>query len=342
MLNLFRKLFTGKRPETGPLVDTLASGRAASPSVLILSASKKNQNYYRDWELAQQTRAVFLGEHFDFEPHGFQIEKVVAALFGGHKPDYIFLNYNHGYTHRLKGFDRLGIPVFAFVGDHYDFTDSSERAQLKQAFFQTLPLAALVTAYPHTNEEVLKGIAGRRPPFIHLPWAIDPSVFRDLGGKRRYDIACLGAHTDTKYPFRRQVRSYLEQQKELRFFKKQRVCGHDGVLFNKALNRMRSAFTCASVFQYTLMKYFEIPAAGALLFAEETQDLAGLGFQDGENFVKVTPADFAEKFRYYLIGDGREQGERIRRTGNTFVRANHTWALRIQGLLKEFEKYGRQ
>ena len=342
MLSFFKRFFPGKQPETGPLVDTLASGRADSPSVLILSSAKKNQNYYRDCELAQQSRAVFLGEAFDFEPHGFQIEQVVAALFGGRKPDYIFLNYNHGYTHRLKGFDRLGVPVFAFVGDHYDFTDSRERAKVKQAFYQTLPLAALVTAYPHTNAIVAEAIGRPDLPFIHLPWAIDPSVFRDLGGKRRYDIACLGAHTDTKYPFRRQVRAYLEQQKELRFFKKQRVCGHDGVLFNKALNRMRSAFTCASVFQYTLMKYFEIPASGALLFAEETQDLAGLGFKDGENFVKVTPADFPEKFRYYLIGDGREQGEQIRRAGNAFVRSNHTWALRFQGLLKEFEKHGRK
>jgi hypothetical protein len=183
---------------------------------------------------------------------------VAAERYGG-KPD-DFLNYNHHYTHQLRGLNELGVPVFGFVGDHYDFTDDSPRARVKQEYFRGLTnLVALLSAYPHTNNLVAQVLGRPELPFIYLPWAIDPNVFRDLGKRRRYDIACLGALTEGKYPFRREVRAWLESQSQLSYIRKKRIGGHDGVLFNKALNTTRSAFTCASA-RYTLMKYFEIPA----------------------------------------------------------------------------------
>jgi Glycosyl transferases group 1 len=336
LLHTLRRLLGRNQPSIGPLADTLATGSAQAPRLLILSSTKRNQNYYRDMELAQQTRSLFLGENFDWATWGNDVARVAANFFPEGKPDAVFLNYNHHYTHQLRGLNELGVPVFGFVGDHYDFTDDSPRARVKQDFFRGLThLVAMVSAYPHTSAVVAQALGRPELPFIYLPWAIDPRVFHNLGKRRRYDIACLGALTEGKYPFRRELRAWLEGQRQLRYIRKKRIGGHDGEMFNRALNTTRSAFTCASSMRYTLMKYFEIPASGALLFGETTPELTALGFRDGEHYVAVTPADFREKIIYYLYGAGRDQGEQIRCAGNRFVREQHTWERRIHALLQD-------
>lgn len=327
------------------LANTLETWPALAPKVLILSGSKRNQNYYRDIELARQTRALLVAEGHDFAAYDWDISRLCQDQMGG-APDWVFLNYIQSYTPQLKGFEALGAPVLGFVGDHYNFLDQTPAALAKQTFFRSLPLAGMVTAYPHTSNAVAQAMGWKDLPFLHLPWAIDPTVFRDLETKRRYDIACMGALTEGKYPFRRQVRVWLETQRELRLFGKKRVKGrggsdHDGEAFNQALNRVRSAFTCASAMRYLLMKYFEIPGAGALMFAESIPDLEALGFRDGEHFVAVTPENFSTLMRYYLTGAGQEEGESIRRRGHDFVHQHHTWNRRIADFLPQANRLAR-
>lgn len=340
-LKWFGIRFRDRTPVSAIAEDTRSSGPISAPRLLILSGSKRNQNYYRDRELARQTRSVFLTEAFDFAACDWDVERIATELLGG-RPDWIFLNYVSAYSPRLHGFERLQAPVIGFVGDHYNFTETSPAAVAKQEFFRTLPLAAMASAYPHTNEIVAEALGRPGLPFLYLPWAIDPEVFRDMGRRRCYDIACMGALTEGKYPFRRQVRTWLEEQKDLRLFGKKRVKGHggsdhDGEAFNLALNKVRSAFTCASAMRYTLMKYFEIPASGALLFGETTPELSALGFRDGEHYVAVTPDDFAERMRHYLSADGRAEWERIRQTGCHFIRTHHNWKRRIADFLPQVE-----
>jgi|GEM_PF-447766 len=340
-LRTFWQCFFSRLPHAPIACDTRDTGSAAAPRVLILTGSKRNQNYYRDIELARQTRSLMLTEDFDFAAHDWDVERIAQVYFAG-RPDWIFVNYIQSYSHKLHGFDRLSVPVLGFVGDHYNFTDTTPAAQAKQAFFRSLPLAALVSAYPHTNSQVAEALGQPQLPFIYLPWAIDSTVFYDLGKKRSDDIACMGALTEGKYPFRRQVRAWLESQHELRLFARKRVKGrggsdHDGEAFNLALNRVKAAFTCASSMHYLLMKYFEIPAAGTLLFAEHIPDLDSLGFIAGVHYVAVTPDDFSERMRYFLKGAGVAEGERIRRAGHTFVHERHTWPRRINGFLIEVQ-----
>ncbi|HHC73770.1 MAG TPA: glycosyltransferase family 1 protein [Thiothrix sp.] len=309
------------------------------PSMLILSSTKRNQNYYRDQALSQQTYSIAITEQFDFITFQWDVSQIIRIYFDK-EPEWIFINYIAAYTPKLIGFDKINSKVIGFVGDHYNFTDNSEAALQKQAFFKRLSLFAMVSAYPHTNNIVAKALEKENLPFIHLAWAIDPHIFYDLGKHRKYDIACMGAMTEGKYPFRRQVREWLEIQKRLKLFKKKRVKGanksdHDGIAFNQALNQCRAAFTCASVMQYTLMKYFEIPAAGTLLFAEETADLKKLGFRDHIHYIKVTPDNFQQKMLHYLNPSKQHLAEDIRQKGMKFVQEKHSWPVRIEDFLAE-------
>ena len=309
-------------------------------SSIILGSSKKNQNYYRDLALAKSSRGVFFTEKYFEKTADYSIKSLLSFA---ERPRFIFINYSDAYTHCLTGLNDLRAPIFAFVGDHYNFTDVSPAAVRKQDFFKKIKPAALVTAYPATNSIVAESLDRPEIPFLYLPWAIDVGTFKDLALKRKYDIACMGALTEKKYPFRRKVRFWLEDQKILRLFRKKRVKGvrgsdHDGDAFNQALNRVRAAFTCSSSMHYLLMKYFEIPAAGALLFAERHPEFESLGFVDGVHYVAVSSDNYQDKMIFYLKGPGQNEASKIARSGYEFVRSNHTWEKRVIKFLAELER----
>lgn len=335
-MNAVRRLLNRLRGEGAR--GLIVARHQAGPRLLILSGEKRNQNYYRDVALLRRADGALVTEAFDFRATGWDVERVAERVLDGQKPDLVFVSYHHGFTNRFRGLDRLRAPKVGFVGDSYDFLGEDAKRAEKAAWFRAANFDALLSVYPHTDEMVWTGL-GRRIPILHSAWAVDAGVFAPQGRARRYDVASLGAHTAGKYPFRIAVREYLESQRELHFYSRQRMPGgHDGPRFARTLNRLRSCFTCASVYRFTVMKYFEIPACGTLLFAEPTDATAELGFRDGENFVAVTPADFREKFRYYLRQAPDEVVARISQAGRQLIESRHTWDVRATELLTVFRQ----
>jgi hypothetical protein len=316
----------------------LAVREGTGPRLLILSGEKRNQNYYRDLALVRAAGGAMVTEAFDFRNTDWNIDRIADRALEGAKPDLVFVSYHHGFTDRFQGLDRIRIPKIGFIGDSYDFLAEDGPRKAKTAFFRAARFDALLSVYPHTDDMVWDGLGTRGIPILHSAWAVDPEIFRPLGLRRGYDIASLGAHTAGKYPFRIAVRKYLEGQRALRFCRRQRVGPHDGPRFARALNRLRACFTCASVYRFTVMKYFEIPACETLLFAEATEALPALGFRDGEHFVAVTPGDFQDKFSYYLRQASPDTFARITRAGRELILARHTWTIRAGELLAEFRR----
>lgn len=323
------------RSKTGAVVVLEGTG----PRLLILSGEKRNQNYYRDLALIRAAGGAMVTEAFDFRHTGWNIDRIADRALEGAKPDLVFVSYHHHFTSRFQGLDCLRIPKVGFVGDSYDFLGADPARAQKTAWFRDAGFDALLSVYPHTDEMVWDGLGTHSIPILHSAWAVDSEIFRPRGLRRRFDIASLGAHTAGKYPFRIAVRQYLDRQRELRFYRRQRVGPHDGPRFARALNRLRACFTCASVYGFTVMKYIEIPACETLLFAEATEALPALGFRDGENFVAVTPQDFAEKFRHYLREVPAETVARITQAGRKLILARHTWTIRAGELLAELRRF---
>ncbi len=310
------------------------------PGLLMLGMEKRNQNFYRDLELGRRFSTIWLTDRFPFQDFGYDLRKIAARLFPQEPPAWIWLVYSSSYTYKLVGWEELDIPVAAFVGDPQDFFREGPVFETKRAFYRRLRPALLVNPYPSGREFVISGLGDANLPILTSFWAVPGEIFQPQGRRRRYDIACLGAHTTGVYPFRRQVRDYLLRQPRLKVFKKLRVggrTGHSAEAFARTLNRLRACFTCASVYQYTLAKYFEIPACGTVLFAEPTPDLIDLGFRDGENFVAVTPEDFAEKMEHYLLGP-QDEIDRLSQAGAALVRERHTWEKRITDLLPDLAR----
>jgi len=91
------------------------------------------------------------------------------------------------------------------------------------------------------------------------------------------------------------------------------------------INQYRAGFTDSSKFHYVLAKYFEIPATGALLVADDSVrgPLSQLGFVDNENYVAVSAENLEEKIRFVLDERNHEELDQIRRRGQELVWDRH-------------------
>jgi hypothetical protein len=91
------------------------------------------------------------------------------------------------------------------------------------------------------------------------------------------------------------------------------------------INKYRAGFTDSSKFHYVLAKYFEIPATGALLVADDSVSgpLRQLGYIENENYVAVSDANLEEKIRFLLDERNHHELDQIRRRGQELVWERH-------------------
>ena len=107
--------------------------------------------------------------------------------------------------------------------------------------------------------------------------------------------------------------------------------------YAKTINRYRAAFTDSLTFKYTVAKYFEIPATGALLLADDAVSgpLSELGFIENRHYVPVSRDNLEEKIRYVLDEENHEELDEIRRNGQALVWDRHKTADRARQIDEE-------
>jgi len=91
------------------------------------------------------------------------------------------------------------------------------------------------------------------------------------------------------------------------------------------INRYRAGFTDSSKFHYVLAKYFEIPATGALLVADDSVSgpLRQLGFVEHEHYVPVNAANLEEKIAFVLDEKNHDALDEVRKRGYELVWDRH-------------------
>ena len=107
--------------------------------------------------------------------------------------------------------------------------------------------------------------------------------------------------------------------------------------YAKTINRYRAAFTDSLIFGYVVAKYFEIPATGALLLAEDAVSgpLRELGFIENRHYVPVSTENLEEQIQYVLDEKNHEELDQIRRNGQQLVWDRHKTADRARQIDKE-------
>lgn len=107
--------------------------------------------------------------------------------------------------------------------------------------------------------------------------------------------------------------------------------------YAKTINRYRAAFTDSLIFRYVVAKYFEIPATGALLFADDAicEPLRELGFIENRHYLPVSKENLEERIQYVLDERNHEELDEIRRSGQQLVWERHKTADRAWQINQE-------
>ncbi len=172
--------------------------------------------------------------------------------------------------------------------------------------------------------------------FVHFPWAVPDAMISDHPiAVRSREVAIFGARSGDAYD----VRNWCRAQEGIVAF------DHSGVE-NKDLSddeyyrwlRSFDAIVAAgsSNPDYDLVtpKYFEIPAAGALLVGQHCADLALLGFDD-TNALIFRKEDFRERVASFRRDPGCFVETRAR--GRALIRERHKLSDRIALIRRLFD-----
>jgi len=223
---------------------------------------------------------------------------------------------------------RLNCRKYFFADDvHWGWSEEGQRKFLCFALFDTIlsPYAYVFdNFYPQLSR--IKHVAwvphSASPDFM-LPYNPHPENAILLSG-------CLEYH----YPFREQMKRLHEQGNypiayhphpgyEINFdYEKD---GNVGQGYANKINSYRAGFTDSARYRYMVAKYFEIPATGALLLADDAVagQLKELGLIEYRHYLPVSCDDLEEKIEYVLNEKNHQGLDEIRKRGQELIWERH-------------------
>lgn len=128
------------------------------------------------------------------------------------------------------------------------------------------------------------------------------------------------------------VRKILAGMRRLRLLRGESTWSLDLVQrdFRKKLWSSRYSYTCGSGLDMPIRKFFEIPAAGAVLVCRSFRGARELGFRAGENFIECEPADIMDAHQF--LEANPEKAQAIANAGRELVMQKHSVAARGEQL----------
>lgn len=110
-----------------------------------------------------------------------------------------------------------------------------------------------------------------------------------------------------------------------------------GVDYWKLLTQYRAAIACMS---YTsVLKYFEIPMCGCLMFAEVTEknQISDMGFIDGVNCVYIDKNNYEDRFQEFVEDFNNPKWKRIAETGHKLVKNTYNNRKQVREFVQALE-----
>lgn len=231
----------------------------------------------------------------------------------------------------IKNIDRVTIPVGSIVHDmHY-------KTEYRRQFFKEQKIDFI---FPHYRDAFLRWFPEFENQMIWFPHHVPLHIFKDYQLPKTIDYLFIGACAPFVYPLRAKMIERLKNEKgfvmyghpgykPINYQSEQYVVGER---YAQLINRSKMLFTCNSIYQYPVLKYFETAACNTLLMANGSKELRDLGFIDGKTFVEVNETNVLEKARYYL--NNETERLKIASNANQMVRERHSTEKRANELIQ--------
>jgi hypothetical protein len=215
------------------------------------------------------------------------------------------------------------------VADDLHYRDESVRWSKLLAY---LVCDVVVSTYAHRFEAFYPEVYNLKR-VVWSPHSASPEFLLPFNERAENDVFLSGAINDY-YPMRQMMCELVEAGRH-RIVRQPHPgyhCGYDhqrdpavGPGYARAINRYRTAFADGLIYRYTVAKFFEIPATGALLLADRAvcEPLGRLGFIESEHYLSAAAEDLADRVREVLDESNYARLDAIRRRGQALVWDRH-------------------
>jgi len=287
-----------------------------------------NRNfYYLEQELAGLTNLMIWRKagHIDFILKKQPVE-----------PDFILImnDMNMKMSPLVKGLADVDIPIGLFVNDVHRFI------KLRRHYINKNKIKYIFTV---AREQFRKIYPEFEYKMIWFPHFVNTEIYKDYGLEKDISFLLMGAVNDY-YPLRTKIISGYKDDPRFvwyrhpgykHFSEEEESQSIIGKQYARLLNRAKIFFTCPSVLQYAVIKYYEALACRSLLLAPTFKELEDLGFIPGHHFIPIEEGDFKDKAEYFLAND--EERQKIIDQGYEFIQLRHSAKIRAQQLVKKME-----
>lgn len=246
--------------------------------------------------------------------------------------------------HFLKSIDlkSINVPVFLY---HDDFHYYNYRRILPSKELEKIISNVELYFTPYLNYFDFNLFRKHFHKSYWVPWSVPASVLEETkfeGWDNREARAIISGMDSFFYPLRRRIYRYSRRFpndiilgiSHPSYEKDKGIIGDD---YYALLRRFKGAFatTGKTPINFSVMKYFEIPACGCLPFFEDNIELKYLGFRDGDNCVLINDKNFQKKIRIL----SSPFAVQIAQNANNLIRNYHTHDNRIDYIASKIEKY---
>jgi len=180
---------------------------------------------------------------------------------------------------------------------------------------------------------------------VWIPHSASPDFMLPYNRSPENSILLSGA-ISVHYPLRQQMRALYEHGSYPIAYHQHPgyYTGYDyesdprvGGGYAQTINAYRAAFADSLIYRYVVAKYFEIPATGALLFADDAvrEPLRQLGFIENRHYLPVSKENLEERILYILDERNHEELDEIRRSGQELVWERHKTSDRARRINEE-------
>jgi hypothetical protein len=229
---------------------------------------------------------------------------------------------------RADEVNRLNCHKCFYADDlHWGWHEEGQRKFLCFALFDTILTSCAYlfdNFYPQLSRiKQVAWIPHSASPDFMLPYNPHPENAILLSG-------CLEYY----YPFRQQMKRLHEQGSYAIAYHPHPGYGSDfdyatdgdvGKAYANRINNYRVCFTDSTQYRYIVAKYFEIPATGALLLADDAvaAPLKELGLIEYKHYLPVSCDDLEEKVQYVLDEKNHQELDEIRKSGQELIWERH-------------------
>lgn len=252
------------------------------------------------------------------------------------KPDFILINEMHNQGWKMKNCHKIDIPIGFMIHDIEASTFEQER---KKFLSENRNIHLIFSIIKHSFLRTYHEFSHK---LCWLPHHVNTEIFKDYHFTKNIDALLIGRVTNY-YPLREKVIQKMNDNHSFIYYvhpdqrnypstpSNATVSNLVGVPYAQKINQAKMFFTCCSILQYPLLKYFEVLSSRTLLLANSCPELEELGFIPNVHFVEVSERNFYEKYVYYL--NNELERNQIATQGYNFIREHHSTQIRAQQLV---------